>query len=85
MYSVKNKYQNNQNYVSKSAITKSWLIKNNFPKSVSIKEVKENFNNAKPFWGKVGLSFDNSKQKHIKYVQTKELYNLVVKGFNRNK
>ena len=85
MYSVFNKYKNNKNYIHKSAITKSWLVKNNFPKSVTVKDVKSCFDNCSYKVDVVGVSFDKSKQKHIKYVNTRELYKSVVYGINRNK
>lgn len=86
MRQVNNDMLKNPDYITKSKITRGELNKMGIPKSVSVKQVKEDFDKVPIYKIElVGNPYNEFQQKHVKFVPKQALYREIIYGYYRKK
>ena len=83
MVKFDNDFKFNKNYISKAYISKTWL-KNNGLGNFTVSEAKYAFNYCEIKYIKTGNPYNERQRKTTKYVNTYELKNMLVIGYNRS-
>lgn len=86
MRETNNDILKNPRYLTKSKITRKELNKMGIPKSVSLKQAREDFDNCPVSSIElVGNPYNENQQRHVKVVSKQALYRQIIYGYSRKK
>ena len=86
MKKLNNDILKNPRYITKSKITRAELNKMHVPKSISVKQAKEDFDNCQTHaWCVTGNPYNENQQKHVRVVSKQALYREIIKGCSRKR
>ena len=80
MSELNNEINKNSNYTSKSKINRKMLREMHIPDFISIEQAKKDFDACVGDIYKIGMPYDENKQRHTKFVSKYELYQKIIKG-----
>lgn len=80
VYSGFGSLKNKQKYICKSEITRSALDKMGIPASITVEQVKTDFDQLEGVYISRGSPYDPNKRRATKYVLKFALYSYVIKG-----
>ena len=83
MSKLNNDINKDPRFTSKSKINRKMLREMHIPDFISVKQAKEDFDLCEGYVYKIGLPYDEKRQRHTKFVSKFELYQILIKGWPR--